>query len=75
VIFLDDAMRAEPDDRAKMDATTDEDIQRQIVEDPDTAPDMSDEDPAGFVVRRSYPDLNRVRENLGSIGVRSVRPS
>lgn len=58
-------MRAEPDDRAKMDATTDEDIQRQIVEDPDTAPDMGDEDPAGFVVRRSYPELKRLRQRLG----------
>ena len=62
---LDDAMRAEPDDRARMDVTTENDIQRQIAEDPDTAPDLSGEDPAGFVVRRSYPDLKRLRQRLG----------
>ena len=31
-------------DYAKLDATTDEDIARQIAEDPDTAPDMADWD-------------------------------
>ena len=30
-------------DLAKVDATTDEDIARQIVEDPDTAPELTDE--------------------------------
>ncbi len=30
-------------DLAKLDATTDEDIARQIAEDPDTAPELTDE--------------------------------
>ncbi len=49
---LDDAMQQGPDDRAKMDATSEDDIQRQISEDPDLAPDLSAEDPAGLVIRR-----------------------
>ena len=31
-------------DRAKVDATTDEDIARQIALDPDTAPELTEED-------------------------------
>ena len=34
--------RAIRSDLARLDATTDEDIARQIAEDPDTAPDLSD---------------------------------
>jgi len=48
-----------------MAATTEDNIQRQIAEDPDTAPDLGGEDPAGFVVRRSYPDLKQLRQRLG----------
>ena len=62
---LDDAMRVGPNDRARMDATSEYDIQRQIAEDPDTAPDLSGEDPADFAVRRSYPDLKRLRQRIG----------
>lgn len=35
--------RAIHSDLAKLDATTDDDIARQIAEDPDTAPEMTDE--------------------------------
>jgi putative transcriptional regulator len=61
---LDDAMRAEPDDRSKMNETTEEDIQRQIASDPDTAPDLADEDHSDFAVRRTYPDLKKLRRRL-----------
>jgi len=39
-------------DLAKLDATTDEDIARQIAEDPDTAPELTDEffDKADFYI-------------------------
>ena len=39
-------MRRTPDDFdwSKFDATTDEDIARQIAEDPDTAPELDEED-------------------------------
>lgn len=62
---LDDALKAQPDDRAKMDATTEADIQRQIAEDPDTAPDLGDLDPGAFAVRRAWPDLKELRSRLG----------
>jgi uncharacterized protein (DUF4415 family) len=52
-------------DLAKLDATTDDDIARQIAEDPDTAPELSDEwfDKAELtvgdkVIRRGRPPLD-----------------
>lgn len=52
-------------DRARLRATTDEEIARQIAADPETAPDMADE--AGWrVVRRPpVPDVRRLRARLG----------
>ena len=41
---MPESKRAIGSDLAKVDATTDEDIARQIAEDPDTAPELSDED-------------------------------
>jgi putative transcriptional regulator len=49
-------------DVAKVLATTDEDIARQIAEDPDTAPEMTDEEAAR--VRVEYP-VKAIRERLG----------
>jgi hypothetical protein len=69
---LDDAIRAEPDDRARMDATTEDDIRRQIAEDPDTAPDLGGEDPAGFVVRRSCLWIERI--DVEAVGTGSSGP-
>lgn len=62
---LEDALQVEPDDRARMDATDDADIRRQIADDPEIAPDLGDADPAGFAVRRAYPDLKALRARLG----------
>jgi uncharacterized protein (DUF4415 family) len=52
-------------DLAKLDATTDDDIARQIAEDPDTAPELTDEwfDKAELrvgdkVIRRGRPPLD-----------------
>jgi uncharacterized protein (DUF4415 family) len=52
-------------DLAKLDATTDEDIARQIAEDPDTAPELTDDwfDKAEIrqgdkVIRRGRPPLD-----------------
>src|SRR5712691_6602927 len=52
-------------DLAKLDATTDEDIARQIAEDPDTAPELTDEwfDKAELrvgdkVIRRGRPPVD-----------------
>jgi uncharacterized protein (DUF4415 family) len=41
---MPESKRALGSDLAKIDATTDEDIARQIAEDPDTAPEWTDED-------------------------------
>ena len=53
-------------DWARIDALTDEDIARQIAEDPDVAPDMGDVPPEEF--RRpgspTYVDVRKVRERL-----------
>jgi len=62
---LHDAAQARPADLAKLRATTDEDIARQIAEDPDTAPDVGDDAPGGFVVRRPFPDVRVLRKRLG----------
>lgn len=62
---LDDVRNAQPADLAKLDATTDADIARQIAEDPDTAPDLSDVDPSGFTVRHPFPDVRSLRQRLG----------
>jgi DNA-binding protein HU-beta len=41
---MSESKRASGSDLAKLDATTDEEIARQIAEDPDTAPEWTDED-------------------------------
>lgn len=69
---LADVIRAEPDDQARMDATTEDDIRRQIAEDPDTAPDLGGEDPAGFVVRRSRLWIERM--DVEEVGTGSSSP-
>jgi len=40
---MPESKRVSGSDLAKVDATTDEDIARQIAEDPDTAPELTDE--------------------------------
>jgi hypothetical protein len=50
---LDEVAKARPSDMATLRATTDEDIARQIAEDPDTAPSLGDADLAGFTVCRA----------------------
>lgn len=52
---LEDIKAAQPADPARMAATTDDDIARQIASDPDTAPDMADAPPGDFTVRRRSP--------------------
>ena len=61
---LEQIETAQPADSAKMAATTDEDIARQIAADPDTAPDMADAAPGDFTVRRRYPDVRALRQRL-----------
>lgn len=61
---LEEIMAARPGDRARMAATTDEDIARQIAEDPDTAPDMAGVPPADFTVRRRFPEVRALRKRL-----------
>ncbi len=46
-------------DWSKVDATSEEDIARQIASDPDTAPDLSATSPSD--VRRVHPTSTRVR--------------
>lgn len=60
-------------DLAKLDATTDEEIARQIAEDPDTAPELTDEffDRAEIrhgdkLIRRGRPPLD-IRKKLVSL--------
>ena len=62
---LDDVAEAQATDLEKIRATTDEDIARQIAEDPDTAPSLADADPGSFVVRRPFPDVRGLRKRLG----------
>ncbi len=56
---------AQPDNQALIDATTDEDIARQIAEDPDTAPDQSDADPSEFILRSPGLEARTIRTHLG----------
>jgi putative transcriptional regulator len=56
---------AEQTDWTRIDATTDEDIARQIAEDPDTAPDMSDELARGEFRRLHIVDLVGIRTRMG----------
>ncbi|MBP2294919.1 helix-turn-helix domain-containing protein [Azospirillum rugosum] len=62
---LDDAAKARATDMAKVRATTDEEIARQIAEDPDTAPSLGGVDVEHFTVRRPYPDVRFLRKQLG----------
>jgi len=52
-------------DRARIDAMTDEDIARQIAEDPDVAPDMSEALERGEFELVWGIDLGRVRQAVG----------
>jgi len=52
-------------DRARIDAMTDEDIARQIAEDPDVAPDMSEALERGEFEVVWGIDLERVRQAVG----------
>ncbi len=49
-------------DWAKIDATTDEDIARQIAEDPDTAPELTDE-----MMLDAYLVVNGVRRSFAEV--------
>jgi putative transcriptional regulator len=62
---LEDIETAQPADPVRMAATTDDDIARQIADDPDTAPDMSDAPPGDFTVRRRFPEVRALRRRLG----------
>lgn len=61
---LDEVAKAQPFDMAKLRATTDEDIARQIAEDTDTAPSLGEADLAGFTVRQPFPDVRELRKRL-----------
>jgi putative transcriptional regulator len=63
--FLEDIKAAQPADPARMAATTDDDVARQIASDPDTAPDMADAPPGDFTVRRRFPEVRALRKRLG----------
>ncbi len=54
----------EPVDRARIDAMTDEDIARQIAEDPDVAPDMSEALERGEFVRLHIADVFGIRTRM-----------
>ena len=58
-------------DLAKVDATTDEDIARQIAEDPDTAPELTDEwfDKADLHYGETLLRRGRGRPPLGSLRI------
>jgi putative transcriptional regulator len=62
---LEDIKAAQPADPARMAATTDDDIARQIAADPDTAPDLTDVPPGDFTVRRRFPEARALRKRLG----------
>ena len=62
---IDDVQAARPADAARMAATTEDDIARQIAAAPDTAPDMADAPPGDFTVRRRYPEVRVLRKRLG----------
>jgi putative transcriptional regulator len=52
-------------DYERLRATTDEDIARQIAEDPDTAPDMGNVTDWRVVRNPPVPDVRQIREKLG----------
>ena len=58
--------RATVSDLAKLDATTDEEIARQIAEDPDTAPELTDEQLAEAEVYEGDRFVRRVGRPKGS---------
>jgi putative transcriptional regulator len=64
---IEESFDLENFDWSKFDATTDEDIDRMIVEEPDSAPDMSDANPARarLVVPPGYVDVKAIRAKLG----------
>jgi putative transcriptional regulator len=55
----------EPVDWARIDAMTDDDIARQIAEDPDVAPDMSEALERGAFVRLHIVDVFGIRTRMG----------
>ena len=55
----------EPADWARIDAMTDEDIARQIADDPDVAPDMSDALERGEFVRLHIVNVFGIRTGMG----------
>ena len=55
----------EQTDWARIDAMTDEDIARQIAEDPDVAPDMSEALERGAFVRLHIVDVFGIRTRMG----------
>jgi putative transcriptional regulator len=61
---MDDVAKAQPTNQALIDATTDDDIARQIAEDPDTAPDASDRPDDAFVVVDPGTDTRAIRARL-----------
>ena len=52
-------------DWARVDATTDEDIQKMIEADPDTAPDLSAKRDWRQVISPQVPDVRALRRKLG----------
>lgn len=62
---MEEVAAAKPTDPQKLLATTDEDIDRQIAADPDTAPDLSDVDPSEFVLRSPAWQARTIRTRLG----------
>jgi putative transcriptional regulator len=52
-------------DRARLRATTDEEIARQIAADPDLAPDMGDVTEWKLVYNPPLPNVRAIRERLG----------
>jgi putative transcriptional regulator len=65
--FEEARKRAEenPPDWARIDAMTDEDIARQIAEDPDVAPDMSEALARSEFVRMYIADVFGIRTRMG----------
>jgi len=63
--FLEDVKAAKPADPARMAATTDDDIARQIASDPDTAPDMADPATGDLAARWRCSDVWPLRKRLG----------
>lgn len=62
-ISLDDVEPFTAEELARLRATTEEDIQRQMIEDDD--PGMGDVDPSEVRVNRAYPDPRALRRQLG----------